>query len=80
MVDELVWRDISTVPKDGREFQAWIITEDGHGFWEPRCRFNENGQLGMWGRIDYDIDGWDYDLIHLAATHWMPQPGAPNKH
>jgi len=73
-----LWRNISSAPRDGAEFQAWVVTDEpGVGFWEPRCKFNEHGQIGMWGRVDYDEDGWDYGLNHLTATHWMPQPTEP---
>lgn len=71
------WMPINSAPKNGAEFQAWLITEDGDGFWESRCKFDENGSLGVWGRVDYDQDDWDFGLIHLKATHWMPQPCQP---
>lgn len=65
------WQPIETAPKDGTEFCAWLVTQDGHEFWEPRCHFDEDGRFGVYGRIDYDIDGWDYDLFHLTPTHYM---------
>ena len=74
------WQPIETAPKDGTEFQAWVLSGAAGGsigFWEPKCRYNEHGQIGFWGRIDYDIDGWDYGLTHLMATHWKPQPEPP---
>lgn len=64
------WQPIETAPRDGTEFQAWI------GNWEPRCRFNEDGTFQIWGRIDYDIEGWDY-YPSAIATHWMPLPEPP---
>ena len=76
------WMEIDSAPKDGTEFQAWIKSEyreDDFGFWEPRCRFNEDGALGIWRRVDYDGEGWDYGLIHLRATHWMPLPQPPTE-
>ena len=73
------WISVETAPRDGTEFQGWLVTEGGDGFWEPRCRFNEDGQLGIWGRIDYDIDGWDYGLIHLTLTNWQPLPPPPDE-
>lgn len=76
-MSKLVWREISTAPKDGTEFQGWFVTQSGDGFWEPRCRYNEDGNIGVWGRIDYDIYGWDYGLIHINIIHWMAQPTAP---
>ena len=71
------WMPIETAPTDGSEFQAWVINDDnGFGFWEPKCRFNKDGAFEMWGRVDYDIDGW---AVHYpyTATHWMPLPPPP---
>lgn len=68
-----IWRPADTAPRDGTEFQGWFETQNGSGFWEPSCRYNKNGGLGVWGRVDYDTDGWDYGLSHLTLTHWMPQ-------
>ncbi len=66
------WQPIKTAPRDGTEFQTWL------GFWEPRCRFRPDSEgLEIWGRVDYDLDGWA-DASHLTATHWMPQPAAPS--
>lgn len=73
----LLWRDASTAPEDGTEFQGWILTEGGAGFWEPRCKLDEDGTLGIYGRVDYDEDGWDFGLWHLGLTHWMPHPSEP---
>jgi len=78
MLNDLLWRDASTSPEDGTEFQGWIIAEDGAGFWEPRCKLDEDGTLGIYGRVDYDKDGWDFGLWHLRITHWMPQPSEPD--
>lgn len=67
------WRDIvkDPPPKDGTEFQAWT------GCWEPRCRINpETETFEIWGRVDYDQEGWDV-YSHLTATHWTPLPAAP---
>lgn len=73
------WQPIETAPKDGTEFQAWLILENDklHGFWEPRCKYNEDGILGIWGRIDYDEEDWDYTYFQLVPTHWMPLPEPP---
>ena len=71
------WQPIETAPKDGMEFQCWLVTSDGHEFWEPRCKYSPEGILGVYGRIDYDLDGWDFGLWHLGATHWMPLPEPP---
>ena len=74
------WQPIETAPKDGTEFQAWIVRDGGIGFWAPECCFNEHGQFGVWGRVDYDEDGWDYGLTHLTPTHWMPRPNPPEEY
>lgn len=71
------WRSIETVPKDGTEFQAWIINIDTQfDFWDPRCKFNDDGNFVTFGRIDYDIDGWEFQP-QLLPTHWMSQPDKP---
>jgi hypothetical protein len=71
------WQDISTAPKDGTEFQTWVTrSTDPEGWWEPRCRYNEDGAFEIWGRVDYDQDGWD-TYAHLEPTHWMPLPPPP---
>ena len=77
------WRPLETAPKDGTQFQCWFYNSafkaadpSAEGFWEPRCKYDEHGALVIWGRVDYDQDGWDV-YPHLHATHWMPQPEAP---
>ena len=70
------WRTIESAPKDGTEFQAWCVRVD-HGQWEPRCRFNPKTEaFEIWGRIDYDADGWDV-YPAFEPTHWMPFPLPP---
>jgi hypothetical protein len=70
------WQPIETAPKDGTEFQAWAEHASG-GVWLPQCRINpDNGAFEIWGRVDYDIDGWDL-IPHLIETHWMPLPEPP---
>lgn len=65
------WEPIESAPRDGTEFQAWM------GYWEPRCRINPDTEaFEIWGRVDYDQDGWD-TYLHLAPTHWMPLPEPP---
>lgn len=68
-LEALEWRPIETAPKDGAEFQAWL------GWWEPRCRFNDDGAFQVWRRVDYDEDGWD--VIEARPTHWLPEPTEP---
>lgn len=68
------WRDIATAPKDGAEFQAWWS-----GQWQPRARFNPDTEaFELWGRVDYDQDGWDAFSLDLADG-WLPLPSAPNQ-
>lgn len=74
-VKPLTWQPIETAPKDGTEFQAWVLTM-GNGFWEPRCRFDENECFQIWDRVDYDTDGWAV-YPNLDPTHWMPFPDPP---
>lgn len=75
------WKPIGTAPKDGTEFMGWVERSDGlacgvEGWWEPRCRYNEDGDLTIYGRMDYDLDGFDF-YPHLRVTRWMPQPTTP---
>lgn len=76
------WRPWETAPTDGTQFQVWL-TDEGSGrsvlqCWQHLCRFNEHGQLEIWGRIDYDVDGWSSDWNdECQPTHWMPLPSPP---
>jgi hypothetical protein len=75
------WQPIASAPRDGTEFQAWTVCLNPArpclGVWEPRCRFNpDTGAFEVWGRVDYDQDGWDAD-IGWEPTHCMPFPAAP---
>lgn len=72
------WRDAAMAPRNGTEFQAWVRhTEDGQGWWEPKCRFDpEHGAFEIWRRTDYDQEGWDC-LWHIRPVAWMPHPEAP---
>lgn len=74
------WRPIETAPKDGTEFQAWVVNveHDDVEFWDPRCKYNDDGNFVIYGRVDYDIDGWDHQSF-LIPTHWIPQPLPPEK-
>lgn len=64
------WQDISTAPRNGEEFQAWW-----KGTWQPRARFDpEYGSFQLWGRTDYDTEGWETFEID---GYWQPQPAAP---
>lgn len=73
---EMMWKPIEMAPKDGTEFQAWVINGDGPGYWAPRCRYNEDGVFQIWGRVDYDLDDWDWHPQE-RPTHWMPHPTPP---
>lgn len=73
------WRKIESAPKDGTQFQAWVVSERcTYGSWEPFCRYNEDGAFQIYGRIDYDMEGWDV-YLHLTPTHWMPLPPPPKE-
>lgn len=72
------WQPIETAPRDGSEFQAWVVALDNakNGCWEPKCRFNQMSEaFEIWGRVDYDIDGWE--VYGVKPTYWMPSPTAP---
>lgn len=75
------WQPIETAPKDGTEFQSWCIRPEGpdeKGWWEPKARVNlDSGAFELWGRTDYDQDGWD-TYIHVRLTHWRPLPAPPS--
>lgn len=74
---QMAWQPIETCPKDGSEFQAWIQRADGRQWCEHRCTYDENESFRVWGRIDYDQDGWDWLTVECKPTHWMPQPMPP---
>lgn len=64
------WQDISTAPRTGEEFQAWW-----KGTWQPRARFDpEYGSFQLWGRTDFDTEGWE---VFEIEGYWQPQPAAP---
>lgn len=64
------WRPIETAPRDGTEFQAWW-----GGQWQPGARFDpEYGSFQLWGRTDFDTEGWETFAIE---GHWQPLPAAP---
>lgn len=70
------WRSMDSAPRDGSEFMASIENDHSPGtlFWEPRCRFNpEAERFEIWGRTDYDQDGWEF-YPSLTFRSWMPQP------
>jgi len=70
------WKPIETAPKDGTEFQAWVV-HNGTGWWEPRVRFDPDTEMfQIWTRVDYDQDGWENGY---TATHWMPLPPPPSE-
>lgn len=75
------WRDIATAPKDGTEFQAWVMSDSPNwkqGWWEPKaCIDPENGGLLIWGRVDYDAEGWD--PYPATGARWLPLPSAPHQ-
>lgn len=67
------WRDIATAPRDGSAFMVWW-----KGQWQPRARFDpEFGSFQLWGRTDYDTEGWETFAID---GHWMPLPPPPSAH
>ena len=69
--------DMDAAPRQGEEFQAWVAYKEGDGFWAPRARYNPDTEaFEMWGRVDYDEDGWDV-YSACAPTHWAPQPTPP---
>ena len=64
------WRPIESAPRDGTEFQAWWS-----GTWQPRARFDpEYGSFQLWGRTDFDTEGWE---TYQIDGHWTPLPDAP---
>jgi hypothetical protein len=74
------WQPIETAPRDGAEFQAWLVNDDGCNIgWEPRARFKEGGCFQIWDRVDYDQDGWITEFW-FQPTHWMPMPPPPTTH
>lgn len=64
------WQDLNSAPRDGHEFQAWW-----KGTWQPRARFDpEYGSFQLWGRTDFDTEGWE---VFEIDGFWQPQPAAP---
>lgn len=64
------WGAMDAAPRDGTEFQAWWGDQ-----WQPRARFDpEYGSFQLWGRTDYDTEGWETFPIE---GYWMPQPAPP---
>lgn len=70
-------RNMTAAPRDGTEFQVWVVGYRGAEFWEPRARFNpDSGAFEMWGRTGYDEEGWDV-YPDCTPTHWMFHPSNP---
>lgn len=70
------WRPIESAPMDGTEFQAWCVNGND-GWWEPLCKYDDEGNFFTWGRVDYDIDDWDLLCSPMRATHWQPLTPPP---
>lgn len=71
------WEDISTAPCDGSLFQAWVVADNGIGFWEPKCRIRD-GQFLVFAFVDRYIYGFDPIADDLTPTHWKPHPVSPD--
>ena len=69
-IERATWRDISTAPRDGSEFQAWVVVNGADGMWELECTCDAGGTLR-------DKLGFRYDAEQVTVTHWMPKPSAP---
>ena len=66
------WQDISTAPKDGTSFDAWLKHSDG-GCRHTDCFF-------AWGVLSYlhdEIGVTPVETLSIIATHWMPLPEPP---
>lgn len=75
----LQWQEGITAPRDGTEFQAWLVTSDGSGHLGEKCRFDERGILGVWDRLGEESWGFDYGLGHLRLSAWIPLPSEPEE-
>ena len=73
------WQDISSAPKDGTEFWAWVepasIASINRKKDIERCRYN-----GV--RLEYShAHGWfsfrEENYLAKRVRHWMPLPDAP---
>ncbi len=79
-----MWQPIETAPRDGTEFDAWVV--------EPHGSYRVTGV--KWGKGDYflmsdapcfleyralDDEPWRYrwQECERNLTHWMPLPEPP---
>ena len=75
------WKDISTAPKDGTPFQAYVKivheSEADKFEWYPRLRINDGvfEHLHSHGWFDINMLRW----IKRTPTHWMPLPDPPKE-
>jgi len=65
------WQPISTAPKDGTVFWAWLRLEGAPGFYQDTC---------AWYATPYNRTGggwWVSRTMPCEPTHWMPLPSSP---
>jgi len=73
----MAWQLIDTAPRDGTEFQVWVVNRPGYGYWIPTAKYvKETDRLPS----AYYFEAHEWEKITSkagVATHWQPLPEAP---
>ena len=78
----------ATVPSEGKDFRAPIVTPTGDGAWVFSSENTEAAARGVYNVYrsrhpvsimeDFDIDGYVYDNIHTASKNYSIPAGERN--
>ena len=71
------WKPIDTAPKDGTEFQVWVVNRPGYGYWVPVAKYEKSTDR-LPSAYYFESQSWEKITAKSGvATHWMPLPDKP---